>query len=378
MANPYASAAKTAEIMSRYRPIAPKPMEGGAVAVQGGDGCGGGGSGGGSVAGMSEKIRQSPYLRNLWPKLQARPTRTRKRGRMIGVSVTPSAFKRTSPPQAVASRGAAAAFLGLAPPLQYYAVKSGWFGPGFVASGAVERAASAPAAAAERLVTLPLLPSSRASSSSPERSKGIIDLNSMVEATPEEKGLTLQLRGPSESSACSGSVISPRPIRPVGSCIIVISVNTVNEVNAHTPASFTSVNGVNAAKIYASLKNPNEVEAEIEAEVLPAIVTDSKNRVRLTNSAYNEMVGQPECMWLGSMGGGGRIGGEVVIKTAGAVSAASDCLTGGFKAQVRIEWGSGGGRRRKAAVDACCDVERLRCVSKDYVFAWRFGTAAEP
>ena len=47
--------------MSKYRPIAPKPETPGNS--------------------ITEKIKQSPYLRSLWPQLQARPTRNRKRGR---------------------------------------------------------------------------------------------------------------------------------------------------------------------------------------------------------------------------------------------------------------------------------------------------------
>ncbi|KAJ6709700.1 VON WILLEBRAND FACTOR A DOMAIN PROTEIN [Salix koriyanagi] len=65
--SPYSNTAKTAEIMSRYRPIAPKP-EGPASSLD-------------ESSSMSQKIRESPYLRTLWPQMQARPTRTRKRGR---------------------------------------------------------------------------------------------------------------------------------------------------------------------------------------------------------------------------------------------------------------------------------------------------------
>ncbi|CAM8942342.1 unnamed protein product [Rhodiola kirilowii] len=366
MVNPYTSASKTAEIMSRYRPIAPKPMEGGATAVQGGDGVSGSGGGygyGSSLDGMSEKIQQSPYLRNLWPKLQARPTRTRKRGRMMGVSVSPTAFKRPSPPQAAGIRGAAATFLGITPPPQCYLINNGWFGQRFVAAGAVEKTISPPDKTATgmgngTLVTLPLLPSSPVSAASPERSARVVkgvDLKSLMEMTPDENNLTLQLRGPVESFA-SRKVISPRPIRPIGSCITVISLTSVNEKSTTHLTTF---------------KTAAEVEAEIEAEEVPAIVTDSRNRARLTNSAYNEMVGQPECMWLGSMGGG-RIGGEVVIKATGEAAAVEERGTTGFKGWVKIEWGSK--EAKKAAMDACCDVKRLRCLSKDYVFAWRFKT----
>ncbi|RVW56106.1 hypothetical protein CK203_080798 [Vitis vinifera] len=75
--NPYNSTAKTAEIMSRYRPIAPKPEPPVNPMFE--------------RPSMSQKMRESPYLRNLWPQLQARPTRSRKRGRP---GFSPAALKR--------------------------------------------------------------------------------------------------------------------------------------------------------------------------------------------------------------------------------------------------------------------------------------------
>lgn len=366
MVNPYASAAKTAEIMSRYRPIAPKPMDTG-----GGDG-GGCGDNSNYVDGMmmSEKIQQSPYLRNLWPKLQARPTRTRKRGRTtIGVSVSPTTtFKRTSGSSPV---------LFPPPPPHYYAVGNGWFGRGFIAAGAEKIISHSPTtpikAATAAPVTLPLLPSSPASSGGRnfEKSEAKIDLKSMVEMTAEEeeeKELTLQLRAPESpcsgagSSVNSNNVISPRPIRPVGSCITVSSLTPV--VNAIT----------NNFKLRRGSKEA--VEAEIEADEAPAIVTDSKNRVRLTNSAYNEMVGQAKCMWLGA-----RIAGEVLINfNTNTIATTTSGLD--FKGLAKIEWGPSTSssfhkgtcnqQKQKTAIDASCIVESLSCVSNDYVLAWRF------
>ncbi|KAL0322988.1 UNVERIFIED_CONTAM: hypothetical protein Sangu_1918100 [Sesamum angustifolium] len=67
--SPYASA-RTAEIMSRYRPIAPKPEAPSPNSAAENDN-----------SALPNGIRKSPYLRNVWAHLQARPTRTRKRGR---------------------------------------------------------------------------------------------------------------------------------------------------------------------------------------------------------------------------------------------------------------------------------------------------------
>ncbi|EYU36389.1 hypothetical protein MIMGU_mgv1a014853mg [Erythranthe guttata] len=78
--NPYATA-RTAEIMSRYRPIAPKPESPATGSAAEND-----------SSAVPSGIRKSPYLRNVWAHLQARPTRTRKRGRAAAFS--PPSVKR--------------------------------------------------------------------------------------------------------------------------------------------------------------------------------------------------------------------------------------------------------------------------------------------
>ncbi|KAL0432588.1 UNVERIFIED_CONTAM: hypothetical protein Slati_2593100 [Sesamum latifolium] len=79
--SPYASA-RTAEIMSRYRPIAPKPEAPSPNSAAENDN-----------SALPNGIRKSPYLRNVWAHLQARPTRTRKRGRTAAFA--PPSVKRT-------------------------------------------------------------------------------------------------------------------------------------------------------------------------------------------------------------------------------------------------------------------------------------------
>ncbi|KAL5777586.1 hypothetical protein ACOSP7_010512 [Xanthoceras sorbifolium] len=340
---PYSTAAtpeKTAEIMSRYRPIAPKPEA--------------------SLNSMSEsaKIRQSPYLRNLWPQLQARPTRTRKRGRTA-----------MSPPTLDLKRPKTLA-LGLSSPTHLTSPAKNLSFQGFAHapqltlpnSSALSANLENPTTTASNLVTLPLLPCTPQTPelkncTEPLGGVKIIDLNKVAES-PEEKDLLLQLQAPSTTN-----VISPQPVRPVGSSI---SVGCIKEDPSLTPAVQVP-------------KKPEEVEEEVESESLPAIITDSNNKVRMANSAYKEMVGQPECSWLDSMvTNDGKLGGRSCKRICGEVmlhfcdsEGVHAVSSNGFTCWVRIEWGSVG---KKNSINAFCDVIRLSCESKDYLFAWRFHT----
>lgn len=154
----------------------------------------------------------------------------------------------------------------------------------------------------------------------------------------------------------------PQPVRPVGSSI---SVGPINEDQA--------------SLIPMALKKREEVKEEAESEALLAVVSDSNNKVRLANSAYREMVGQPECKWLESMvtcdrrylgDACKRICGEVMIRFSGAGSGVP-LSSNGFSCWVMIEWGSKG---KNSLVHAFSEVIRLACESKDYLFAWRFHT----
>ncbi|KAF4359421.1 hypothetical protein CsatB_007413 [Cannabis sativa] len=352
--NPYANTAKTAEIMSRYRPIAPKPetpssptSETTTTTTT---------TTPPSSNTTSQKISQSPYLRNLWPQLQARPTRTRKRGR---AALSPSITLKRQRTHA----------FGQTPPTSHVAFQAKNILQGFT-HGLSQL--SIPHILDQKpttsLVTLPLLPCHPPST--PVISKHdwikacgednpVIDLNTIAEV-PEEKDLLKQLQRIPTSPTTN--VISPQPVRPVGSSICVRSIceDLTQSFGAQAP------------------KNPEEVEAEVESEALPVVITDSNNKVRMANSAYKELVGQPECSWLDSMvtntegrlglGGGSckRIGGEVALQFSDtAVPFSSD----GFSCWVRIEWGSDG---NKNSVNAFCDVIRISCEPKDYVFTWRF------
>ncbi|EXC17686.1 hypothetical protein L484_000375 [Morus notabilis] len=327
--NPYATTAKTAEIMSRYRPIAPKPETPTSPTSE--------------TTSTSQKIRQSPYLRNLWPQLQARPTRTRKRGR---AALSPPSLKRQRTNNA----------LGLTPPYNHLPPLQGFSTHGLQQIPTTSLTLEKPAA---NLVTLPLLPSTPIVTNQAAVSeldwmkacgeeKQLIDLNTVAEI-PEEKDLLQQL----QRVPVPATVIAPQPVRPVGSSICVRCISEDPKL---------------ASQAAQAPKKPEEVEEEVESEILPAVISDSNNKVRMANSAYKEMVGQPECSWLDSMMTSSckRIGGEVILQLSDSRVPIS---SNGFSCWVRIEWGSD---ENKNSVNAFCDVIRLSCESKDYVFTWRF------
>ncbi|GLU15946.1 hypothetical protein SLE2022_323970 [Rubroshorea leprosula] len=316
---PFSNTAKTAEIMSRYRPIAPKPEVPDKLMNN-------------DKSSMSQKIKQSPYLRNLWQQLQARPTRTRKRG-----------FAHGLPRLSISVPNLAATVTGSGGGLD------------------TTRATSS-------LVTLPLPPCSPAvpvakQATAPElnclESPGEgnkIDLNRVVEL-PEEKDLLLQLRGPTLSS----SVIAPQPVRPVGSSISVRCISEDPGLTLHV--QFT--------------ERPEEEEEEVESDTLPAVISDSNNKERLANSAYKEIIGQSECPWLNSMvttdGKMGRhsrdrISREIMLHLSDSRVPVS---SNGFSCWVRIKWRSKG---NKHSINTFCDAIKLSCQSRDYLFTGRFHT----
>ncbi|VYS47317.1 unnamed protein product [Arabidopsis thaliana] len=335
---------KTAEILSKYRPIAPKP---GTPRVNDDD----------PSSSMSHKISQSPYLRNLWPQLQARPTRTRKRGRG-GMGPSSLAMKRpkSSCGSSSTSTISTQRVLGPIKTLSFQAFTHHRL-PNLPQVGyGFENGVSS------TLVTLPLLQCSPPSSKCMEpeiKGKGVIDLNKTAEVIQERDFLT-QLQGPitTTTTATTSRVISPQPIRPVCS---KINVAYINPLTNPSPPSQTSK------------KSPREVEEDVESDDLPSVITDSNSRVRLVNSAYKEMMGQPECSWLDSMVRGKRICGEVMINFC---ESKIPVMTenNGFSCWVRIDWGRDG---KEEYMHAFCDVTKLACDSKDYVFTWRFHTTTD-
>ncbi|XP_021728500.1 uncharacterized protein LOC110695594 [Chenopodium quinoa] len=346
---PYSS--KTDEIMSRYRPIAPKPET-----PANSTNTNGSTSSSYDAPLVPEKFRQSPYLRNMWSHLQARPTRTRKRGR--GSAMSPAAAaallrkqqeqeQQQQQQSNLGRRAATTTFMGLCSPTH---LPSSARNLSIQAFGLYtdHQHNNNSKNNHNNVVELPLL-------SCPMLSLGnyskAIDLNTaaLETTTLEDRDLQLQLQVPS-SGTNKTSVISPRPIRPVGSCISILGPISDN------PGAWVIA------------KAPDEAEAEAEAEALPAVISDRSNKVRMVNSAYKELVGQPECPWLDTMCSGGRISGEVMLQLSESGLPVS---SKGFSCWVKIEWESDG---KKKSVNAYCDVVKMVCISKDYVLYWRFHT----
>ncbi|KAF9621159.1 hypothetical protein IFM89_016653 [Coptis chinensis] len=339
---------KTDQILSRYRPIAPKPLVEGPT--------------------TPENNQQSPFSRNN-SYLLARPSR-RKRGKS---GYLPA--KRTKTSHHPAAFSSPCGVASLAKNTQLSLSLQG-FGHGFPQFPLPNSGLGSCLEKSVNLITLPFLP--YPSPSVPEVARSvpelhgvniysqfhdICDLKLKVE-TPKEMDLlqNLQATDSASSNSGNGNVITPQAVRPVGSSI---SVEYIQE-GPSLKEPFKCVS-----------KKPEEVEAEIELDYLPAVVSDSSNRIRLANSAYMEMVGQPECLWLDSMatcdaqskGSGSackRIGGKVMLDLS-KFHMPSD----GFACRVRIEWGS---NEVKNSINAQCDVVKLSCESKDYVFTWRFHT----
>ncbi|GJR67788.1 hypothetical protein Tco_0013853 [Tanacetum coccineum] len=127
---------------------------------------------------------------------------------------------------------------------------------------------------------------------------------------------------------------------------------------------------INSTVVTKKLRRKVENRAS-KAQVLPGFVSDSKNNVRLVNSAYKEMVGQPECSWLDSMVACKTICGQVVLSFSDQDSMVSS--SSGFSCWATIEW-VGVNNGNKNSVNAFGEAMRISCESKDYKFAWRFHT----
>ncbi|KAF6173075.1 hypothetical protein GIB67_009995 [Kingdonia uniflora] len=339
---------KTDQIMARYRPIAPKPQIPppliNPVVVDGG------------IAATSErKTQHSPpfYGNPISPLfIQTRPIRSRKRGRAPAVTTTSKRARNgiyPYPPVNSSPMGFGAASLCQNNAQLGLTLQS--FSHHHHGHGSFKYAHPAPA----NLVTLPYLP--YPSSSVPDLQEKNISLSLGRRADiSQEKDLLVNLHASQRRSGCCVKVIAPQPVRPVGSSI---SVQSIME------DYFTACTS----------KEPEEVEAEVELDDLPSVITDSSNRVRMVNSAYKEMVGQPECMWLDSMRDCDgrsckRISGGVMLDLS--VCRVLPVSSNGFSCNVRIKWGRKEGL--KSSVHAACDVVKLSCKSKDYFFTWRFHT----
>ncbi|KAI3933942.1 hypothetical protein MKW92_051544 [Papaver armeniacum] len=319
------SSSKLDEIMSRYRPIAPKP-----------------------ILDQTDAASATTTTGNTSRNLQISNKRVRKRGRYgLSSSAARKRTKATTPTQ-------------LHGPSSTNTTTSSSYGLGFNA-----------------LFFSPPPPPPPPPHEAPiqiEKQPMMSLLNGFTNSTittieiPKEMDLLKTLHagqvspGHNINSGCgSGNLIAPQPVRPVGSSI---SVGCISEdPNSSSTACVKK-------------QQPEEVEAEVESDTLPVVVSDSRNKVRLANSAFKEMVGQPECAWLDSMGANTekltskakRISGEVMLDLSNSQVPVS---SNGFSCNVKVEWGRNG---EKSCVCAPCNVMKLSCESKDYLFTWRIHT----
>ncbi|XP_058069803.1 uncharacterized protein LOC131218933 [Magnolia sinica] len=309
------------EIMSRYKPIAPKPQ----------------------LLFESHPNDQNTHQSPTISPPRTRAGRPRKRGKTVNSTFTPKNpephFKKFSPYASSLLKNT------------HHDPPPYSFGHGIPGSGLHE----SPTSSCGGLVALPLPPYACSNMEA-------MILNCRSE-TPQEKDLLHKLQthlsGP-DNSGC-GTLVTPQPVRPVGSSISVECISGSPSIGFIPPVS----------------KRPEEVEEEVESDALPSIVSDSNNRVRLVNSAYKELVGQPECPWLDSMVGEDgtsrtgpkRICGEVALVLSDSMEV--PISSNGFSCRVKIEWASNG---HKIFINAPCDVVRLSCESKGYLFTWKFHT----
>eukprot|EP00249_Psilotum_nudum_P006930 c20165_g2_i1 orf=359-2527(-) len=166
-------------------------------------------------------------------------------------------------------------------------------------------------------------------------------------------------------------VIMPQPKRLVGSTVSLERVTEAVHSNTYPWHSLAAI------------------EAQLEKSNLPGFITDSSNRVRWVNSAYKQMVGQPECPWLAStvVTSSGccksdgpssspyilhspRLNGEVsLICTANKIPETATAFSG----WVNIQWTNSGETKSMAAP---CDVARLEDESSGRMLVWKFDVAA--
>ncbi|KAL3696353.1 hypothetical protein R1sor_010429 [Riccia sorocarpa] len=155
------------------------------------------------------------------------------------------------------------------------------------------------------------------------------------------------------------TVIAPQPIRPVGSTLTVSSITRSNLAGPPITDSLESV------------------KEQLEGTPMPAIVTDYRSRVRYVNSAYKQMVGQPECPWLSTVGKKSvrdnaqhsRLTGEVLLTCKENL----EHLDAGFSCRVLVQWGKQG---KENAMTVSCEVSRLENDKVGSMYVWKLDVPA--
>ncbi|ERN18624.1 hypothetical protein AMTR_s00065p00165110 [Amborella trichopoda] len=345
---------KTEQIMSRYRPIAPKPQFQQSPSPN---------------FDCTAPLSENPLTAALSTTLPAshpktRPARVRKRrngAQACGArkkAKTNMWFFNTPLPEPISPFSHQNILLGL----PFQGLTRGfplYTFPATVSQGDLENSSRV----STDLVTLPLLPfpsTSVVSQSIPEEAMNYDQRMPEGKLVMEKLQAPITCKLPTTSSVPFSGVITPQPVRPVGSSISVECISDCNHFSSSLSMSKKSV----------------EVEEELELEALPGVISDANNKVRLANSAYKKMVGQPECSWLESTLSSQRkkpeeptrINGEVMLILEDSLVPIS---SNAFTCRVKIEWANKG---QRTLVKAPGRVIRLSCDSKDYVFAWRFLT----
>uniref|UniRef100_A0ACD5UM57 Uncharacterized protein n=1 Tax=Avena sativa TaxID=4498 RepID=A0ACD5UM57_AVESA len=256
MVQPVDMTVKANQILARFRPIAPKP-----AALQT------------SPAAQAIDGAAAVAANRVLCHLQSRPCRARKRGRPSVAPVSPSSAKRKRPAYPVPLRCAAT------------------------------NAVVATATRAHVSVNVPGSACMSLASLSPNSAGAGGALATKDAAGQDEEGRDVPVERDLLRKLLEPKVISPRAVRPVGSTIHIESALHGAGTDAATCTAATAS------------KTAGEVEAELDADALPAVVSDSSNRVRLVNDAYKKMVGAPECPWLGAVAAAAsrRISGEVAL-----------------------------------------------------------------
>ncbi|MCO5574154.1 hypothetical protein L7F22_027934 [Adiantum nelumboides] len=154
----------------------------------------------------------------------------------------------------------------------------------------------------------------------------------------------------------SPRVITPQPVRLVGS---VVSVESLAEIQ-------------NGNAMAASLELVKKRSEECE---MPGFITDMSNVVRWVNSAYKVMVGQPECPWLASTmkdGGCGAptITGEVLLTCNVEVPTSAVCFSG----RANVQWTKNTGER--SCMTLPCDVSAFVDGYSKRMLVWKLDAQA--
>jgi hypothetical protein len=155
-------------------------------------------------------------------------------------------------------------------------------------------------------------------------------------------------------------IITPRTTCPLHTTIYIDS---------------SSIAGPRSAAVAMSRKMVREVEAMVEDDMCPAIVSDACDHVLLVNDAYKAMVGQPVCVWLDTLPGTSvsrQINGDVVLNVQ-AFSPGSPLPndSSAFPCTARISWKLDD---TIAYLTVPCTVERLISNSNNYHNIGRFDS----